>query len=111
MGEKIYLIHLNEFHLKQLSREARLFGSLRTHHANHQTLAIKRFRKDPQAIPTLDMNSMRTYEIKPGDTLSEIASRYGVSIQALQEQNGIQNPNLIQAGQSIVIPAPSVFEK
>ncbi len=45
-----------------------------------------------------------TYVVQRGDTLFSIASRYGVSTQALASANGIYNPNLIRTGQSLVIP-------
>lgn len=39
------------------------------------------------------------YTVKSGDTLSAIASRYGMTINALSTLNGISNPNLIYPGQ------------
>ena len=39
-----------------------------------------------------------------GDTLHSIAARYGVSTHAIMRQNGIMNPNMIYAGQPLVIP-------
>lgn len=41
----------------------------------------------------------RSYKVKPGDTLSGIAARLGVSQTTLQSKNGIANPNKIYAGQ------------
>lgn len=46
-------------------------------------------------------SSKKYYTIKSGDTLSEIAARYGTSISQLQSWNGIKNANLIYAGQKI----------
>jgi LysM repeat protein len=46
------------------------------------------------------------YVVQPGDTLSEIAARYHVSIQSLARVNGIQNINLVPAGQALTIPQP-----
>ena len=47
-----------------------------------------------------------TYKIQPGDTLSQLAQKYGTTIGALQQANPqITNPNLIYAGQSLVIPS------
>lgn len=43
----------------------------------------------------------RYYTIKPGDTLSGIALRFGTTVARLQQLNGIQNPNLIYAGTTI----------
>lgn len=45
--------------------------------------------------------------VQPGETLSAIAARYGVSTSALAEANGITNPNLIRAGQHLRVSAGS----
>ncbi len=47
------------------------------------------------------------YVVQPGDTLYNIALKYGVSVSALQEANGITDPALLQIGQELVIPTPS----
>lgn len=47
------------------------------------------------------------YVVRPGDTLANIASRYGVSVSALAQANGIRNINLIYIGQNLVIPGSS----
>ena len=40
----------------------------------------------------------------PGDTLSGLASRYGVTVEELAELNRIANPNLIFVGDTLQIP-------
>ena len=45
--------------------------------------------------------------VKPGETLSEIADRHGVSLTRLMQANGISNPNVITAGQSLRLPGSS----
>lgn len=45
--------------------------------------------------------------VKPGETLSEIADRHGVSLTRLMQANGITNPNLVVAGQSLRLPGSS----
>ena len=42
--------------------------------------------------------------VKPGETLSEIADRHGVSLNRLMQANGISNPNMVVAGTRLVIP-------
>lgn len=44
------------------------------------------------------------YVVKRGDTLSQIAERFGVSTSDLAQANGITNPRLIYAGQQLTIP-------
>ncbi|MDX9829390.1 MAG: LysM peptidoglycan-binding domain-containing protein [Anaerolineae bacterium] len=46
----------------------------------------------------------RTYTVQAGETLSEIAARLGVSLDALADANGITNPALIKAGQVLIVP-------
>lgn len=47
------------------------------------------------------------YVVSPGDTLTSIAARYGISASALAQANGISNPNRIYVGQKLVIPDAS----
>ena len=49
------------------------------------------------------MSEFFVTHVKPGETLSGIADRYGVSVDALQRWNGIENPNLVLVGQRIVV--------
>ena len=48
-------------------------------------------------------NGIRTYTVKKGDTLSEIAAKFGTTYQAIAELNGISDPNLIYPGQVLKI--------
>ena len=45
-----------------------------------------------------------TYVVRPGDTLSGIAGRLGVSVGSLAESNRITDPNRLFAGQSLTVP-------
>lgn len=54
------------------------------------------------------------YTVKKGDTLSQIAAKYGTTYQAIAAYNGIKNPNAIRIGQKIKIPAstaPAALKK
>ncbi|MCO4551811.1 LysM domain protein [Streptococcus infantarius subsp. infantarius] len=48
-------------------------------------------------------NSSVYYTVRAGDNLSSIASRYGTSYQSIASLNGLTNPNLIYAGQTLKI--------
>ncbi|MET0405377.1 MAG: LysM peptidoglycan-binding domain-containing protein, partial [Cystobacter sp.] len=47
---------------------------------------------------------MTAYRIRPGDTLSALASRFKTTVSALARDNKIANPNLIYAGKTLRIP-------
>jgi LysM repeat protein len=42
--------------------------------------------------------------VQPGDTLYDIAIRYGTTIPALVAANNISNPNNISVGSVLIIP-------
>lgn len=48
-----------------------------------------------------------THVVRAGETLASIARQYGVSASAIASANGITNPDLIRAGQKLVIPGAS----
>lgn len=51
--------------------------------------------------PSNGQVTARYYTIQSGDTLGEIAARYGTTVNALMGLNGITNPDVIYAGQTI----------
>jgi len=55
------------------------------------------------ATPTITPTPI-IHVVQQGETLAGIAADYGVSVQALQAVNGIENPLLLQAGQELIIP-------
>src|SRR5262245_20126165 len=55
-------------------------------------------------IPPSTTRPQRFYEIQEGDTLTEIADRFGVPIQAIMRLNAIRDQNAIYAGQLIELP-------
>jgi len=57
------------------------------------------------AAPVAAPANASSYTVQSGDSLSAIAARFGVTIQALATANGISNPNLIFPGQVLTIPA------
>lgn len=49
----------------------------------------------------------RIYVVQPGDTLSKIANGFGVSVQALMDENG-KDDTLLRIGEQLVIPPTAV---
>lgn len=63
----------------------------------------------PTSDPTravADIPVAQEYTVQPGDTLSGIAAANGVSINTLLELNPLANPNQIEVGQVLRLPAP-----
>jgi LysM repeat protein len=58
----------------------------------------------PPATATPAPPATRQYTVKPGDTLSGIAARFGTTVKILAALNNIANPQLIRAGQVLLIP-------
>ena len=52
-------------------------------------------------VPT----SATTYVVKAGDTLSSIARKFGTTVRALQDANGIRNADVVVIGRTLKIPA------
>ena len=64
----------------------------------------------PPGTPT-PTPTPQQHRIEAGDTLIGIAARYGVTVEALQELNGIGDPRGLQIGQELEIPALHVPEE
>lgn len=55
-------------------------------------------------IPDDNEKETTTITIQRGDTLSELAMKYNTTVAKLVELNHIENPNLIYAGEPLIIP-------
>ncbi len=56
--------------------------------------------------PARPLGAGGDYTVAYGDTLSEIAERFGMSVKALAETNGIVDPDFILSGEVLLIPRP-----
>ena len=61
------------------------------------------FNKTVLSQPETLLDSAVTYTVQPGNTLSGIAYKYGVTVSQLQEWNNISNPNVLSVGQTLKI--------
>ncbi len=61
----------------------------------------------PEATETAEPTSSgeQIHIVQPGENLFRIALRYGTTVEAIAQANGIANPALIYEGQKLVIPA------
>jgi murein DD-endopeptidase MepM/ murein hydrolase activator NlpD len=55
------------------------------------------------ATPTLTATPI-IHTVQEGETLGAIAFQYGVSVEAIQAANGIENPQFLQIAQELIIP-------
>ncbi|WP_338422905.1 peptidoglycan DD-metalloendopeptidase family protein [Anabaena sphaerica] len=58
----------------------------------------------PVAPTVVAQSVTTTYEVKPGDTLAEIATNYGTSVSELVQANNLNDPNQLQISQKLIIP-------
>lgn len=56
------------------------------------------------AAPTAQPGATRTYTVRAGDTLVSIATKFGVTVQAIQQLNNLPSPDKIYTGQVLKIP-------
>ncbi len=60
-------------------------------------------------LPTLRV-AMDEYVVQSGDTLGQIAVRYGVNLNSIVEANQLSDPNQLEVGQVLLIPPPIAQE-
>jgi hypothetical protein len=54
-----------------------------------------------------DGSERRTYVVRSGDTVSEIAERFGVTVAEIVAANDLEDPDVIRIDQELEIPAPA----
>src|SRR5690606_63094 len=71
-----------------------------------QRLTIPATGRTAPSVPTARA-STRIYTVRPGDTLSSIARRHGVSVRELAVANNLSRTGHIRSGQKLRVPAAS----
>lgn len=59
----------------------------------------------PAIMPAANVSGARTYRVRAGDTLTKIAVTNGVSVQDLEEANGMKSAGALRVGQDLRLPA------
>jgi LysM repeat protein/ribosomal protein L37E len=70
------------------------------------TLAPTATPQSPTAEPTGARTTAIRYKVQPGDNLTVIAQRFGVTVEAIVAANGLRDPERLQVGQELIIPPP-----
>ncbi len=58
------------------------------------------------SLPPSERVAWTEHKVKRGETLSAIASRYGTSVDALRDTNGLKRSSMLKVGQIVVVPVP-----
>jgi murein DD-endopeptidase MepM/ murein hydrolase activator NlpD len=61
----------------------------------------------PHSLPAV-RTQVEQYTVAPGDTLGQIAVRFGVSVDQIAQENELANANLLEVGQTLIIPIPDL---
>jgi lipoprotein NlpD len=61
----------------------------------------------PKPVVPAAKSGEMIYRVREGDTLSGIAKRFGVSLRALIDANGLERPDALRLGQRLVLPPGS----
>lgn len=82
---------------------------LRTNESSKSSSSVATPIKSASILNSKQATGTKTasYTIKPGDTLSSIATRNGTTVAAIAATNGIKNVHLIRAGGKLTIPVSS----
>jgi murein DD-endopeptidase MepM/ murein hydrolase activator NlpD len=76
-----------------------------------QKLALPGGTAPVAAAPDPVVANATSYIIQPDDSLYRIALRYGTTLRALADYNGIANPDLLSVGQALAIPGNTAIVK
>ncbi len=84
---------------------------------NFKSLKWQLYKNDPQPFSQEDYlvyDDKVIYQVQSGDTLSQIATAFGLGPNGANEimaMNNIDDPRAIRRGQELIIQCPSVFER
>jgi len=73
-------------------------------HLSRQLEKLLQTASQPTSKPPRENAHGFEHIVRPGETLSTIASAYGASVKKLSEMNQIKDPNRLSVGQKLFIP-------
>ena len=73
--------------------------------ATKKTESAKKVTADAPPKSVAKAAPVRSHTLKSGETLYRLATKFGVSVEAIQKANNIKNPNSMRDGMKLVIPA------
>jgi LysM repeat protein len=79
-------------------------AALATARANVEALLHEWWAQSCKEVEAPLSTEVDTYVVQPGDTLSQLAERFDTTTEALAEMNGIEDPNIIVAGERLHLP-------
>jgi LysM repeat protein/glycosyltransferase involved in cell wall biosynthesis len=105
-GVAVVLLFVFSF-VKQVNKQSATDLSTPYAVTNGEFAAPKSLTADVQPNPKLPSSAVlpsgvKTYVTQPGDTLSDLAAKFNVSISILKKLNGITSPNKIPIGQTMI---------
>lgn len=92
-----------KYEIWQYSSDGKVDGINGRTDMNYLYTEIEKPKEEPKEKPKENKDDV--YIVKPGDTLSNIAAKFGTTYQELAKINNIENPNLIYPGQVIKLNA------
>jgi LysM repeat protein len=89
-----------------LSRISVKFGVSRESITKENGLSAGTDKLPEGKVLIINVPNTHLYQLKANETLWRIASRYGTTVELLQEINNIQDLNKLKTGQNIILPVP-----
>lgn len=79
-------------------------GKAKTERSSSSTSGSAQRSSAQSRASSSSTSSPRQVTVRPGDTLSHLSLRYDVSVASIVKANGLSNPRMIHAGQTLTIP-------
>ena len=82
-----------------------VFAFVKGAYRTPRSYAVANVVAKPKKSGESNEEQFKTHRIKKGETLSEIASQYGVSVRKLSQMNGLRSRAKLSVGRTLRIPS------